>query len=121
MKKISPILLIVGLLMVAAGVMMPIITENIFNDTFRWVYAAGAAVALIARIFQPQVPAGTPLRIKRLARLETWSTLLFCVGAFFAFYSAPILRDWLAFTLAGAALQVYSAIALSILQRKKQA
>lgn len=118
MKQLSPALLIIGLLMVAAGVMMPILSGNIYDNTFRYVFAIGSGIALIARFMQPEVPAGTPIRIKRLARLETWSTLLFCVAAFFAFYSAPLLRDWLAFTLAGAAIQIYSSIALSIVQRK---
>ena len=51
-------------------------------------------------------------------RLESWSSLLFCVAAFFAFYSAPVIRDWLAFTLAGAAIQIYSSIALNIAASK---
>lgn len=119
MKKLSPILLIIGLMLVAVGVLMPILSGDIYDNTFRYIYAAGAAVSLIARFLQPSLPANTPLRIKRLARLESWSSLLFVVAAFFAFYSSPTLRDWLAFTLAGAAIQVYSSIALSIVQRKQ--
>lgn len=105
--------------MVAAGVLMPILSNNPFNDTFRYVYAAGAALTLIGRLFQPAVDPGQPIRVRRLLRLESWSALLFCVAAFFAFYSAPVLRDWLAFTLAGAAIQIYCSIALSLAQRKK--
>lgn len=120
MKKLSPSLLIIGLLMVAAGVLTPILTENYFDDTFRWTYAVGAVLTLLARLFQADLPASTPIKIKRLARLESWSALLFCVAAFFAFYSAPYMRDWLAFTLAGAALQVYSSIALTLAGRKQR-
>ena len=119
MKKFSPILLIVGLLAIVAGVLIPIMTNNPFGDTFRYVYAAGAALTLLARIFEPKAPQGTPTRIKRLMRLESWSSLLFCVAAFFAFYSAPQLRDWLAFTLAGAAIQIYSSLSINIIAAKQ--
>lgn len=120
MNKISPALLMVGLLMVAAGVMMPILSNDILSNTFRYIYSAGAVLTLLSRVFQAAPPAGTPIRIKRLLRLESWSALLFCVAAFFAFYSAPQLRDWLAFTLAGAAIQIYSSIALALAVRKKK-
>lgn len=106
--------------MVAAGVLMPILSNNPFNDAFRYVFAAGAGLTLLGRLFQPAPEAHTPVRIKRLLRLESWSSLLFCVAAFFAFYSAPQLRDWLAFTLAGAAIQIYSSVALTIAGRKQR-
>lgn len=111
-------MLIIGLIGVAAGVLMPIVNNDPFGMTFRYVFAAGAALTLLARLFQPSTPQGTPMRIKRLLRLESWSALLFCVAAFFAFYSAPGLRDFLAFTLAGAAIQVYCSIAIGIAGRK---
>lgn len=120
MKKLSPILLIIGLVLVAVGVLMPIISGNIVDNTFRYIYAVGAVATLLARLFSPAPPANIPLRVKRLLRLESWSALLFCVAAFFAFYSSPILRDWLAFTLAGAAIQIYSSIALTLALRPKK-
>lgn len=118
MAKISPALLIVGLLTVAAGVLIPILSGGFANDTFRYVFAVGAALTLIARLFQPAPPKDTPIRIKRLLRLESWSAIIFCVAAFFAFYDRSTARDWLAFTLAGAAIQIFCSIALSIVQRK---
>lgn len=118
MTKISPALLIVGLLMVAAGVLMPILSGNFSGDAFRYVFAAGAALTLLARLFQAPPPQGTHIRIRRMLRLESWSALFFCVAAFFAFYNRTAARDWLAFTLAGAAIQVYCAIALPIVIRK---
>lgn len=118
MKKFAPIMLIIGLVTIAVGVLIPIMTNNPFGMAFRYVFAAGAALTIIARFLEPSAPAGTPIRIKRLMRMESWSSLLFCVAAFFAFYSAPTIRDWLAFTLAGAALQIYSSIALNIAASK---
>lgn len=120
MKKYSPILLIIGLLAVAAGTLMPIMSGNITGMAFRYVYAAGAGLALIARLFQEQPPRDTPLRIKRLLRIESWSSLMFCVGAFFVFYDKTQIRDWLAFTLAGAALQIYVTLAVAWATRKKK-
>lgn len=100
---------------------MPIVTNNIVDMTFRYVYAAGALITLVARLLEPAMPASTPLRIKRLKRLESWSSLMFCVAAFFAFYpTPPVIRDWLAFTLAGAAIQIYSFIALTLAMRPKR-
>lgn len=118
MTKISPALLLVGLLTVAAGVLMPILSGNFEGDAFRYVYAAGAAVTLLARLLQSAPPAGVSVRIKRLLRLESWSALFFCVGAFFVFYDRYVVRDWLAFTLAGAVVQIYCSIALSLALRK---
>ncbi|MBD5187898.1 MAG: hypothetical protein K2M40_07010 [Muribaculaceae bacterium] len=119
MKKLSPVLFLVGLLLVAAGVLMPILSNDPFNNEFRYVYAVGAALSLLSRLFQQAPDKSAPIKIRRLLRMESWSSLLFCVAAFFAFYSAPELRDWLAFTLAGAAIQIYCTIALSIALRKK--
>lgn len=118
MSKLSPSLLIIGLLTIAAGVLLPILSQGFDNDLFRYIYAAGAGLTLLARFFQAAPPQGTPVRIKRLLRLESWSALIFCVAAFFAFYNRAEARDWLAFTLAGAVIQIYCSIALSIVQRK---
>lgn len=112
-------MLILGLLAIVAGVLIPIVTDNPFGNTFRYVYAVGAVLTLLARLFEPKAPKETPIRIKRLMRMEAWSSLLFCVAAFFAFYSAPLLRDWLAFTLAGAAIQIYSSLSISIIAAKQ--
>lgn len=87
---------------------------------FRYVYAVGAGLTLLARLFQEAPPAGINIRIKRLLRLESWSALMFCVAAFFAFYNQAQMRDWLAFTLAGAAIQIYCSIALSLAFRKQK-
>ncbi len=119
MKKISPILLIIGLSALAVGILLPILTNNIYSYTFRYIFAVGAALTIIARLFGPSAPQGTDIRVRRLLRLEQWSALLYCVAAFFVFYSAPMLRDWLAFTMAGAAIQVYVSLALSLKKNKK--
>lgn len=120
MKKLSPILLIVGLTALAVGILMPILTNNILSNIFRYIFAAGAALTLIARLFAPAPSQGIDIRTRRLLRLEQWSALLYCVAAFFVFYSYPTLRDWLAFTMAGASIQVYVSLALSLKKNKKK-
>lgn len=76
-------MLLVGLLALAAGVLMPIMSGNIQGMTFRYIFAAGAALTFIARMANPAPPRTVPLRIRRLLRLESWSSVLFCVAAFF--------------------------------------
>ncbi len=50
---------------------------------------------------------GSEVRLKRLYRMEAWSSVMFCAGAFFLFYgTAP--RDWIAFTLAGGLIIVFT-------------
>lgn len=118
MKKYAPVLLIVGLLTLTVGLLMPIMSNDIEGMAFRWVYAAGAAMIILARFLTPAPPKSLPMRVRRLLRMEVWSSILFCVAAGFAFYDKTTIRDWLAFTLAGAALQIYSSIALTFALRK---
>lgn len=97
----------VALLLIVAGTFMPIF--NYLQGTIhRYIYAAGAAMLLIARLFTPYT--GKVMRVKRLSRIEAWSAIFFCVAAFFMFYEPRAARDWLAFTLAGGAIQVYTSI-----------
>lgn len=94
----------VGLLAIVVATMVPILNDGFENTWFRYVYAAGAALVLAGRLFSPYT--GRHDRMKRLHRLEAWSGIFFCVAAFFMFYSPRDNRDWLAFTLAGGAVQV---------------
>lgn len=97
-------LVTVGLLAIVAATLIPIINNGFDHPWFRYLYAVGAAMVLIGRLFTPYT--GKHQRMKRLARLESWSSIFFCVAAFFMFYEPLSNRDWLAFTLAGGAIQV---------------
>ncbi len=71
--------------------------------------------ALVGRILDRT---DTPfLRVKRLLRLQIWSSVFFCVAAFFVWFSNTT-QDWLAFTLAGGAVLCYVSIALPFVQKK---
>ena len=116
-KKIWLALSTLGLLVLVIATIMPIIIvmrhESSFPffripDTYKYIYAAGALIVLTGRLFAPYK--GNNVRIKRLFRIETWSAVFFCVAAFFAFYDESMTRNWLAFTLAGGAIQCYTSI-----------
>lgn len=98
----------IGMLMIAAGIVIPIVQGSIKSDVFRYIYASGALILLVGRLFSSYD--GSNLRLKRLYRLETWSSVFFCVAAFFLFFDKSMLRDPLAFTLAGGLIQAYTSI-----------
>lgn len=101
----------IGMLLIAVAIMIPIFTGTIESDVFRYIYASGALILLVGRLFSRYE--GSDLRLKRLYRLETWSAVFFCVSAFFLFYDKTMLRDPLAFTLAGGLIQTYTAIMIA--------
>ena len=96
----------IGMLLIAAGTVMPLLMQE--GDLFKYVYGGGAVILLIGRIFTTYK--GTNLRLKRLYRTEAWASIFFCVATFFMFYESAGNRDWLAFTLAGGAIQIYTSI-----------
>jgi len=96
----------VGLLIIAVAVMLPIIKGGFPESSlYKWLYSAGAAVCLGASLFT-KAPVGADLRERRWMRIEAWSSLFFCAGAFFLWYPGATVRDWLAFTLAGAVIRI---------------
>ncbi len=108
-----------GLLLVMIGLTIPVATHSFDSDTFRYVYAAGALLSLLGRLFTPAYK-GDNMRLRRLLRLQSWSSIFYCVAAFFTFYDKTSLRDWIAFTLAGAAVQIISSVMITLLLRKKR-
>lgn len=85
------------------------------QTAYPYVYSLGAVLVLLARIVTPRV---SDMRLRRLHRLEVWTGIIFCVGAAFLFFRLETLRDWLAFTLAGAALQIYTSVAIPARESK---
>ncbi len=106
-EQIMMLLITVGMLLIAVGIVLPIFM-GIDCAAYRYIYAAGALMLIIGRIFSPY--RGKDLRLKRLYRIESWSAIFFCVAAFMLFYNPRSMRDALAFTLAGGVIQVYTSI-----------
>lgn len=95
-----------GLLLIAIGTMIPIIEGGFpSSPCYKIVYSAGALVCLLGSLFN-KAPDGLSMRERRWHRIEGWSSIFFCAGAFFMWYPGASSRDWLAFTLAGAVIRI---------------
>ena len=116
----SPWLLVMnlGLLAIVIATALPLLM--IEGPLFRYIYTAGAAIALIGKIAAPGYK-GTIVRVVRLTRIDFWSIIAFCVAAFFIWYNPLQNRDWLAFTLAGGVLQIYASLMINFTLKREQA
>lgn len=103
----STVMVTVGLLAIMTAAFLPLI--HAAQDWMRYLYAAGALVLLVGRFVAPKVK-DAPLRLRRLLRMEVWVALIFIVGAVFLFLPSAGKQDWLAFTLAGGILTLYTSI-----------
>ncbi len=120
-KKIVTWLATIGLLAIVTGTLIPMLygakqpyaTLPIY---YKFIFGAGALMLLVARIMNKYT--GLVMRVNRLFRIELWSAFFFCVATFFLFYQPNQSRDWLAFTLAGAVLQIYTSIMIPRTMRK---
>lgn len=99
-------LITISMLLIVAGTVLPLFSTD--GILFKYIYATGALLLLIGRLLTPYK--GDDFRVKRLYRIETWSAIFFCVAVFFMFYEGAGRTDWLAFTLAGGIIQIYTSI-----------
>lgn len=106
-ETLSAIMVTVGLLSIMTAAFLPLV--HIGQDWARYVYAAGALLLLVGRFVAPRLKEG-PLRLRRLLRVEIWTALIFVAGAVFLFLPSAVGKDWIAFTLAGGLLTVYTSI-----------
>lgn len=90
--------------------------EPLAMSGYRYVYGGGALLLLLSRLFDGR--SSDDFRLKRLYRLDVAVALLFLAGTAVLFWPGMALRDWVAFTLAGAALQAYTSIAIPARQSK---
>lgn len=107
-----------GLLMILGATLVPFVLMHnaTAQSIYPFVYGAGALILLAARMFS-RFPTDD-IKLKRLHRMETWIGAIFLVGVGILFYNPTTLRDFLAFTMAGAVLQIYTSIAIP--QREKK-
>ncbi len=107
-----------ALLVIFLATLVPflLMDNEVAREAFPYVYSAGALALLLVRLFTPFK--GTDLKLKGWHRIESWTAIIFCVAAFFLFYNPHQLRDWLAFTLAGAVLQAITSIAIPAREKK---
>lgn len=120
-----------GLLLVLAAMMAPFLGGLLGHSIMwaKWVYAAGALVYTGARVVDVNA-AGDSLRLRRLRRLEFWAGVCFIVGAAFwfyklqyysGFYAGPlaVMRQTVAFTMAGAVIQIVASWMISYRMKKE--
>ncbi|MCH5319451.1 MAG: hypothetical protein J1E38_07065 [Paramuribaculum sp.] len=101
---------IVGLLLVFAATALPLFMVS--PDIYRWIYGAGAILVTAGKALRP-CPLPENIRVRRLCRIEVWGGLMFVAGTFFMFYYPYGNTDWIAFTLAGGAIEVYASLMIS--------
>ncbi len=120
-----------GLLLVLVAMMLPFFGHHIGVPLSwaKWVYAAGAILYTAARAVNSRVE-GESLRLKRLRRMEFWAGMCFIVGGAFWFYQEQhfsgipvgplaILRQTVAFTMAGAVIQIVASWMISYRQKQE--
>lgn len=115
-EKTLNIVLMVGLLIITAMALLPLL--NIDAPWMRWLFVAGALMVLIVRVLERYD--GDNLRIRRLYRINIISALLFCASAVMFWYKGETQwsTNWVAFLMAGAALLMYVSFAIDHEQRR---
>lgn len=114
-EKNSGLLLCIAMLVMLGAALVPIFGVKL--PWLRYVFAGGAVLTLIAQVLTP-APANT-LRVRRLARINVWAAVLYCVAAACLFINdAAMQRSWIAFLLAGAVIQIYATLMLAKLTKK---
>lgn len=118
----------IGMLLIGAAILIPIITYYLHQHQpstplFKFLFAGGALLVLVGRVFNQYH--GENTRLKRLVRIEAWSAVFFCAAAVFMFYPpSPYMlgnmRSVLAFTLAGAAIQIYTSMMIPYVSKKSE-
>lgn len=120
-----------GLLLVLVSMMAPFFGGLLGGSMMwaKWVYAAGALTYTVARVINVNAP-GDSLRLRRLRRMEFWAGMCFVVGGAFWFYKLQyysafaagplaVMRQTVAFTMAGAVLQIVAGWMISARMRKE--
>ncbi len=121
----------IGLLLVLGAMMAPFLggMAGTAMAWAKWVYAAGALIYTAARVVDVNAP-GDSLRLRRLRRLEFWAGVCFIVGGAFWFYKEQyytgffagplaIVRQTVAFTMAGAVIQIVASWMISYRMKKE--
>ncbi|MDE6576549.1 MAG: hypothetical protein K2J82_10950 [Muribaculaceae bacterium] len=122
-----------GLILICVALIVPFFNPTDFAllVSFKWVYAAGAIIFLIARVVNVSDPSDS-IRLRRLRRLEFWAGIAFAMAAGFWFYQEShlaslgqyvgvlaILRNTIMFSLVGALIQIIASWMIVAQSRKE--
>ena len=120
-----------GLLLVCVALVSPfaLVGNMGILHIFKWVYAAGALIYVVARVVNVNDP-GDSMRLRRLRRMEFWAGVAFMMAGAFWFYEEQhlgpyagplaIMRNTILFTLVGAAIQVIASWLIVSRTKKEQ-
>ena len=115
--KLSDIMVIVGLLMMAVIAITPLLVNHqIDMEMMRWIFTAGATIVLVGRLIGTY--SGPSFRIRHLHVILIFSALLYCASASMMFIFQGT-NNWIAFLLAGLAVQIYASWAIEREQKKE--
>ena len=116
-EKTLYLLATLGFLMIAAAMVVPLVHGPYYTgEWYKYLYAAGAVIMFVCSLLSPY--RGKDNKLRRLYRLQSWGAIMFCAATFFLFWPGATMRDWIAFTLAGAVIRAYSNFAIVARQRK---
>ena len=130
-RKMVEICSTTGLILVAVGMLVPFaaIDNSALIMAMKVVYAIGAVVYTVARMINVNSPSDS-IKLRRMRRMEMWGGFCFIFGSFFWFYNSArypmitfslgIMRDTVAFTMAGAIIQIVAAWMITSRMRKEQ-
>lgn len=122
-----------GLLLVFVAMIAPFFGSPHLGNPIswaKWVYAAGALTYTVARVVDVNAP-GDSLRLHRLRRMEFWAGMCFIIGGAFWFYKLSyysgfdsgvlaVMRQTVAFTMAGAVIQIVASWMIAARMKKEQ-
>lgn len=117
-QQLANILLAVGMIVLLVTAVMPLV--GMYFAWVKYVYAAGALLTLVARMLERYT--GKSITLRRLYRIQTVSALCYCASAAVLCISLGEYvseKDWLAFLMAGAVLQIYSSWRIQSEERKE--
>ncbi len=100
----------IGLLAIMVTLIFPLI--HIDARVTRIAFTAATVIYVVGRVLAYPRGENVSLHVKRLLRIEMASALMFMVATFFFWYRAATGTDWVAFTLAGAVLVIYTSFAI---------
>ena len=131
-RKISDILGGIGMILVAAGMIIPLF--NLFDTGLlpvcKWIFTVGALMFTASKCIKT-MPEGSSFRLRRLKRLEFWAGICFVIAAGFWWWneqklgsspfagSLAIIHDTILFTLSGAVLQILAAWLIYFREKKE--
>ena len=107
--SISGILVAIGMLIMVVMIFLPLLPslseDPTWTERMRWAFTAGAFTVLVGRFIGFKQDAS--LRIKHLYAILIFSALLYCASASMMFIFQGT-NNWIAFLLAGLAVQTYA-------------